>query len=163
MFRSCIVQLNQNPNPGNTVVTRWVRVRLNRARNLANPAEPYKWASQEWHWIGQWEMEGTNSENFVDPGTIGIAGSPVRENFWVYNINEKELAIVQIQNVGGGGLTYGETVQKMTQPSCLFYDAKMTPRGFEPLRPGYSGGFLKYNSRVMQQGRFVWEWDRDFR
>lgn len=107
-----------------------------------------------------------------DPGTIGVAGTPPDRRLWLLNTHRRELAFVAAGTVVGGGLKFGEEKKVLgdDKPACVLYEAGLTNRGIAPMRDTaprgiderMAGGFLEYNSVVLQKGYVFWALMTDY-
>lgn len=174
MFNSCILRLYQFPGAVDSGTALRVEVKLFRPHALVsdNPVHVVdQWVShQEWHFYGTWRMQPMYGQ--VNPGTVGVAGTPPDRCLWLLNVHRWELAFVAAGTLVGGGLKFGEEKQTLgdDKPACVLYDAGLTNRGIAPMkdtRPPrgterMAGGFLEYDSVVLKRGYVFWTLNADY-
>ena len=163
MFQHSLVRIFQRPYPGESRPERWVSVRLHRPRitNWQNDPKVALLALEDHGWIywGKWEMTGDSSNSPNDPGTIAHMGAPKETTYWVYSQLHQDLAFLEIYDEGGG-VKPSDARTKVSEPTCVLYDAFLNSRGAMPFNRDdqQSRGFVKYNTGILNAGNVWWEW-----
>jgi hypothetical protein len=127
--------------------------------NLINPRK----LTDKEVWRGRWIMYTNSREVGFRPKsttyTIGTSAHP-ESKFWMYEMASNTLYFCEMENLVGGGLSYGEVLSDYkTTLACL--RAKITPEGIFPIHDvSEEKADVLVPSNILLKGQpTTWTWE----